>query len=311
MSSSTVASAARVAVGASEREPRARSAGRLATLVRFASAKRLGAIGAVLTLALLLVAVFADVLAPYGFNETSRADQLAAPSARHWLGADQLGRDVLSRTIYGARISLSVGLGAVAGATVLSMALGLMTGYYGGWLDTVVQRFVDAWMSFPGLIIALALISWTGPGILQVIAVLSLAMGIRNSRVIRGQVLSVKENVYVEAARCMGCNDLAILRRCVLPNIMAPMIILASVELPAAMLIEASLSFLGFGVPPPFPSWGQMLAQDSRQYMQSAPWMALAPGIALSLAVFGSNVFGDALRDVLDPRLKGRGRGVQ
>jgi peptide/nickel transport system permease protein len=299
-----VSSATAVTAGTAVR-PAAGTAGPANALARFVREKPLGAFGGVLCVLLLFVAVFADVLAPYGYNETSRSDQLAPPSAQHWFGADQFGRDVLSRTLHGARISMFVGLGAVTGATVLSIALGLITGYFGGWLDNIAQRFVDAWMSFPGLIIALALISWTGPGILQVITVLSLAMGIRNSRVIRGQVLSIKENMYVEAARCIGCTDLTILGRYVLPNIMAPIIILASVELPAAILIEASLSFLGFGVPPPIPSWGQMLASDSRQHMQTAPWMALAPGVALSMAVFGWNVFGDALRDVLDPRLKG------
>jgi peptide/nickel transport system permease protein len=162
-------------------------------------------------------------------------------------------------------------------------------------------------MSFPPLIITLALLTWIGPGILQVIVVLSLAMGIRGSRIVRGQVMALTQNMYIEAARSVGAGHFRILLRHVLPNTLAPIIILATVELPAAILTEASLSFLGFGIPPPFPSWGQMLARDSRQYMQAAPWMALAPGVALSMAVFGWNVLGDALRDLLDPRLRGGG----
>jgi peptide/nickel transport system permease protein len=256
---------------------------------------------------LLLIAVFADVLAPYGYNETIRSDQLAPPSPAHWLGADQLGRDVLSRTIYGARISMYVGFGAVAGAITISMLLGLLSGYYRGWLDDILQRFVDAWMSFPPLIITLALLTWIGPGIVQVIVVLSLAMGIRGSRVVRGQVMAVTQNAYIEAAQTLGAGHLRIIFRHVLPNTVTPIIVLASLELPAAILTEASLSFLGFGIPPPFPSWGQMLARDSRQYMQAAPWMAIAPGVALSMAVFGWNIFGDALRDLLDPRLQAGG----
>ncbi len=268
--------------------------------------KPLGAVGLVVVVALIIMTVFADWLAPQHYAHTERLDQLLPPSLAHPLGTDHLGRDQLSRIIYGARISIFIGFGATGLAITLATVVGTLSAYYGGWFDVIAQRFVDAWMSFPGLVVALAMLSVLGPGQWQLIIVIGLLFGIRNSRVIRSQVLAIKSLPYIEASRAVGVGDVGIMLRHLIPNSMAPIIILATIEVPAVILIEASLSFLGFGVPPPTPSWGAMLGPDARARMLEAPWMALAPGIALSLAVFAWNMFGDALRDLLDPALRSR-----
>jgi len=273
--------------------------------VRLVKEKPLGTVGAVITLLLLLTGIFADFLAPYGMNETHWTDALAAPSARFWLGTDNLGRDVLSRVIFGARISVIVGLSVATLATVISAIIGMLSGYIGGKFDLVLQRFVDAVMCFPGLILMMVVMSMVGPGILQVIIVLGISWGIIGSRMIRGATMVIKENVYVAAAEVIGCSTTRILTRHMLPNVMAPIIIDFSTSVPTAIITEASLSFLGFGVPPPAPSWGGMLSGISRSYMFLAPWMVIWPGLALSTVVYGVNMFGDAVRDILDPRLRG------
>jgi len=273
--------------------------------IRLVKEKPLGTVGAVITLLLLFTGVFADFLAPYGMNEPGAAPNLAPPSAGFWLGADNLGRDMLSRIIFGARISVIVGLAATAISTIVSVFIGLLCGYIGGKFDLIVQRFVDAWMCFPGLVILMVIMSIVGVGIWPLIIVLGLQYGILGSRIIRGATMSIKENVYVEAARAIGCPTSRILTRHILPNIMAPIIILFTTRVPAVILIEASLSFLGFGIPPPTPSWGGMLSGAGRSYMFLAPWMAIWPGLALSIVVYGVNMFGDAVRDILDPRLRG------
>ena len=270
-------------------------------LIRLVKEKPLGTVGAVITLLLLLTGIFADFLAPYGMNQIHRADFLSPPSARFWLGTDNLGRDVLSRVIFGARVSVIVGLAATALATVI----GLLSGYIGGKFDLIGQRFVDTVMSLPALILLMAVISIIGPGMWPVTFMLGVVWGIGGSRTIRGAVIGIKENVYVQAAVAIGCSTTRILTRHILPNIMAPIIIQSTVWVPAIILTEAALSFLGFGIPPPTPSWGGMLSGSGRDYMFQAPWMAIWPGLALATVVYGINMFGDAMRDLLDPRLRG------
>ncbi|HEV8615188.1 MAG TPA: ABC transporter permease [Methylomirabilota bacterium] len=275
---------------------------------RFGRRKPLGAIGGILVVAMLLMAGFAERIAPYGYDESVRGARMKAPGAAHWLGTDNLSRDMWSRVVYGARVSITVGFLTVLLSTVAATAIGVSSGYFGGPFDIVVQRVVDAWMSFPYLIIVLSVMSVLGPGLLNVVLSLSVIGAAINSRVIRGATLSVAQNAYVEAARALGCGHARILLRHIVPNVMPTVIILATIGLGAVILAESALSFLGFGVPPPYPSWGAMLSGSGRTYMFRAPWMAIWPGVAISLAVFGFNMLGDALRDVLDPRLRGSGQ---
>jgi len=274
-------------------------------LLRMIREKPLATAGGVITLILLLVAIFAKFLAPYGPNVMHPDNALQAPSAHFLLGTDNLGRDLLSRVIYGAQISVIVGLGASILATTVETILGLLSGYIGGKFDLVIQRFVDAVMCFPSLILMMVIISIVGPGMLQVILVLGITWGISGSRVIRGATISLRENMYVQSAIALGCPTGTILIRHILPNIMAPIIIQFSTRVPGIILTEASLSFLGFGIPPPAPSWGSMLTGSGRTYMFLAPWMVIWPGLALSIVVYGVNMFGDGVRDILDPRLRG------
>jgi peptide/nickel transport system permease protein len=271
----------------------------------FVRRKPLGAAGGLVLAGMLALALLAEGIAPYGYDEADIFSRLKAPSEAHWLGTDNLGRDLLSRVIYGARISMAVGFGGVVVGLLLGTAVGLVSGYFGGRLDLVLQRVVDAFMCFPLLLVALTIMALLGPGLGNVILTLGLVLGVRDSRVIRSAVLSVKAHLYLEAARALGAAHTAMIGRHVLPNILAPIIILGTVNLGAIILTEAALSFLGFGVPPPRPSWGGMLSGAGLVHMLRAPWLALWPGVALSLAVFGANMLGDALRDLLDPRLRG------
>jgi peptide/nickel transport system permease protein len=272
---------------------------------RLFAQKPLGALGGVLLAVMLALAVGAEWVAPYGYDDADIFARLKSSSTAHWLGTDNLGRDVLSRVIHGARVSMAVGFGGVGLGLLGAILVGLLSGYFGGMLDTALQRVVDAFMCFPLLLVALTIMALLGPGLANVILTLGLVLAVRDSRVIRGAVLTVKANLYVEAALALGAPHGAILRRHVLPNIFAPILILATVNLGAVILIEAALSFLGFGVPPPRPSWGGMLSTAGVVHMLRAPWLAFWPGVALSLAVFSANMLGDALRDVLDPRLRG------
>jgi peptide/nickel transport system permease protein len=267
--------------------------------------KPLGAFGGFLVLVLMLCAVFAHWIAPYPYDETNVRQRLKPPGAQFYLGTDNLGRDVFSRIIYGARISVTVGFGAVTLSILLATILGVTSGYFGGKFDVLVQRLVDAAQSFPTLVILLSIMAVLGPGLLNVILVLGIVPSANRSRVIRSATLAAKENQYVEAAQAVGASHLRIILCYILPNVMAPIIIVATNALGAVILVEATLSFLGFGVPPPYPSWGEMLSGSGRSYMYKAPWMAIWPGVAISLAVFGFNMLGDALRDLLDPRLRG------
>ena len=271
----------------------------------FVRRKPLGAAGGLVLAGMLALALLAGRVAPYGYDEADIFSRLKAPSEAHWLGTDNLGRDLLSRVMYGARVSMAVGFGGVVVGLLLGTAVGLVSGYFGGRLDLVLQRVVDAFMCFPLLLVALTIMALLGPGLGNVILTLGLVLGVRDSRVIRSAVLSVKAHLYLEAARALGAAHAAMIGRHVLPNILAPIIILGTVNLGAIILTEAALSFLGFGVPPPRPSWGGMLSGAGLVHMLRAPWLALWPGVALSLAVFGANMLGDALRDLLDPRLRG------
>jgi len=274
-------------------------------LIRLVKEKPLGTMGGVIALLLLFAGIFADFLAPYGMNECWVGGLLTPSSAQFWLGTDNVGRDLLSRIIYGARISVIVGLAGPILATIISLIIGMMCGYIGGKLDLIVQRAVDAWMSFPQLLILILLMVLLGPSMQAIILVLGVSWGIIGSRIIRSAVIGIKENVYVAAAEAIGCSTRRIVIRHILPNIMAPTIILFTTRVPAIILAEASLSFLGFGIPPPAPSWGGMISGPARTFMFQAPWLAIYPGLALALVVYGVNMFGDAVRDLLDPRLRG------
>ena len=287
--------------------PGARGVKALAGLRRFCRRKPLGAVGGLIVLVLIVLAVFASGIAPHPYDETIAGARLRPPSAQFWMGTDNLGRDMFSRVVYGARVSVTVGFGAVLLGTFLATIIGVTSGYFAGGYDIVVQRVVDAWQSFPFLVIILSLMAVLGQGLLNVILALGVVGAAGASRVIRGATIGVAQNPYVEAARALGCGHLRILVRYVLPNVAATVIILATIGLGGAILAESALSFLGFGVPPPYPSWGAMLSGSGRSYMYQAPWMALWPGAAISLAVYGFNMLGDALRDVLDPRLRGSG----
>ena len=265
----------------------------------------LGTFGAVILLVLILVSIFADALAPFRFGEMNLDNRLADPSNQHPLGTDHLGRDFMSRLIHGARLSLFVGLTATTLHVLVAALIGGTAGFLGGRFDLVVQRFVDAWMAIPGLLLLLTIMSLTGPGLVQIILVLGISSGITNSRVVRSAVIAIKENDYFQAARAVGASKSRIFFRHVLPNIMPPIIIIFSITLGAIIVAEASLSFLGFGLPIKVPSWGGMLSREGLQYMEMAPRLALFPGLCLTIVVYCFNMFGDALRDLLDPRLRG------
>jgi peptide/nickel transport system permease protein len=275
-------------------------------LIRLVQQKPLGTFGLIVVIILLLTGIFAPLLAPFGINEIHLADRLMPPGGNYLLGTDQLGRDVLSNIIYGARVSVIIGLSASAIQTVLSTAIGAMSGLIGGKFDLIFQRFVDAWMSIPPLLILLTLVAIVGKGMLQIILVIAIPGAIAQSRIPRSAVISIKENVYVEAAKAIGSTTPRLLFRHILPNIVPLIIIMFTTYVGGVILLEAALSFLGFGVPPGVPSWGSMLSMEGRQYMEMAPALALWPGAALSITVYGINMFGDAMRDLLDPKLRGK-----
>ena len=273
--------------------------------VRLVKEKPLGTACGIIILILILVAIFADVLAPYPYWEQHLVDRLQGSSAQYLLGTDQLGRDFLSRIIIGARLSIVVGLAATALNVVVALLIGGTSGFLGGKLDLAVQRFVDAWMSFPGLLLLLTIMSIAGRGIPQIIVVLGITGGIGGSRTVRGAVIAVKENDYFQAAESIGSSKWRTFIRHVLRNIAAPIIIILSINIGGVIMSEASLSFLGFGLPIGVPSWGGLLSREGRQFMEEAPWLALWPGFCLTIVVYSFNMFGDAVRDLLDPRLRG------
>ena len=275
------------------------------SVVRFLQRKPLGALGGVILVITVVWAVFAPVIAPYGYNETALSDRLDGPSASHILGTDELGRDLFSRVTYGARVSIMIAFLAVIGAMLLALLTGGLLGYIGGWYDLLFLRIVDSFLALPTLVVAVVLVALFGQGVLNLVIVLGFARGIQLSRVVRAAVLDVKHQDYVEAARSVGAGGLRIMLKHILPNIMPVMIVLGTTAIGGIVLAEAALSFLGYGVPPPQPTWGAMLTGSAVQYMTDNPWMMIWPGLALALTVYSANMFGDALRDVLDPRLRG------
>jgi peptide/nickel transport system permease protein len=271
----------------------------------FVARKPLGAIGGALVLLLLVVAAAAPVLAPYPYDVGEASVRLQGPSLAHPFGTDANGRDMLSRVIWGARISATVGFGAVAISTLLAVTVGIVSGYFGGWIDLAVQRLVDIWISFPALVLLISLVAVAGPGLWSVTGILGILLAPGTSRVVRSAVISIRHLPYIESASCIGAGHSRVILRYVLPNVFAPIIVLATVQLGTAILAESTLSFLGYGVPPPHPAWGGMLSGTGRAFMLQSPWLSIWPGLAISLAVFGFNMLGDALRDELDPRLRG------
>jgi peptide/nickel transport system permease protein len=284
----------------------------LTTLIRFARGKPFGAVGAVIILTLLAMAGFAEWIAPYAYDQQIPGARLRPPGRDFLLGTDNVSRDVFSRIVYGSRVTVTVSFATVFLGNLLAAAVGITSGYFRGRYDIAVQRVVDAWQSFPYLVIILSLLAVMGPGMLNVILALSILVAAAASRVIRSATLSVVENQYIEAARALGAGHGRLMLRHILPNVTATIVVITSIGLGGIILAESALSFLGYGVPPPHPSWGSMLSGSGRTYMYLAPWMAIWPGVAISLVVFAFNMLGDALRDVFDPRLRGsRGGSVR
>jgi peptide/nickel transport system permease protein len=262
----------------------------------------LGVGGAVIMIVFVLSALFAGWIAPLDPFSTNPKASLAPPGSKYLMGADMMGRDVMSRMIHGARISLAVALGATALGSGFGAALGLASGYVGGWFDLIVQRVAEVMQSLPLLVMALVITASLGPSLTNTIIAIAIPLIPNVARVIRSNVLSLRELPFVEAAKATGMSEWRIAVVHILPNTLAPLIVLATAQLGSTILTEASLSFLGLGVPEPYPSWGRMLSESAAEYVRTAPWLVIFPGLAISLVVFGSNLLGDALRDALDPR---------
>ena len=262
----------------------------------------LGAAGAVIMAVFVFAAVFADVITGSSPLVTNSSLSLARPGAAHWFGADYMGRDIYSRIVYGARISLAVGVGSTVLGSVAGVTIGLLCGYVGGWVDLVLQRVMDILQALPLLVLALVMAAALGPSLPNTIISIAIPLIPTVARVIRSNTLALRELSFVEAAHAIGQSEWRIALRHILPNTLAPLIVIATAQLGSAILTEASLSFLGLGIPEPHPSWGRMLSESAAEYMRSAPWLVIFPGLAISLAVFGTNMLGDALRDLLDPR---------
>jgi len=265
----------------------------------------LGTVGLALMTAFVLAAIFADFICRYSPLTVDSAHALAAPSAQHWMGTDSFGRDVWARIIHGARISLAVGIGSTTLGASIGVIIGLTSGYLSGWIDLVFQRVTDILQALPLLVLALVMTAALGPSLPNVIIAIAIPLIPIVARVIRANTLALREQPFVEAAKSIGMSEMRIALRHVLPNTLAPLIVLATAQLGSTILTEASLSFLGLGIPEPYPSWGRMLSESAAEYVRIAPWLVIFPGIAISLAVFGTNLFGDALRDILDPRQRG------
>lgn len=262
----------------------------------------LGAVGAVLMAVFLATALFADQISPFDPFTTNARISLAPPGGEHVLGADFMGRDVFARIVYGARISLAVGVGATAMGCIIGVMIGLMSGFFGGWFDLIVQRLMDIMQSLPLLVMALVMAASLGPSLTNTIIAIAIPLVPNVARIIRSNTLSLREMPFVEAARAIGMSETRIAIVHVLPNTLAPLIVLATAQLGSAILVESALAFLGLGVPEPHPSWGRMLSESAAEYVRTAPWLVIFPGVAISAVVFGTNLFGDAIRDILDPR---------
>ncbi|RMF90709.1 MAG: ABC transporter permease [Nitrospinota bacterium] len=278
--------------------------GRGEVVWRFFRQKPLGAAGGVIVFLLVLTAIFADFLATQDPTRTHATQTLSPPSAQFWLGTDHLGRDIYSRIVHGSRLSLAVGLGSTLLGAIVGGIVGLLSGYLGGKTDLIAQRVLDIMQGLPLLVLAMVMSAVLGPAVQNVIIAISVPLIPRAARVIRSSTLSIREMAYVEAARALGVRGFRIAFRHILPNTLGPFIVLITAQLGSAILVEASLSFLGMGIPEPYPSWGRMLSVSAAEYAQKAPWLVIFPGVAISLAVFGFNLLGDALRDVLDPKLR-------
>jgi peptide/nickel transport system permease protein len=274
--------------------------------VRFLARRHvLGTVGFVIMVLFVLAAIFANVICRYSPLTVDSAHALAAPGMQHWLGTDSFGRDVWARIIHGARISLAVGIGSTALGGFFGVIIGLASGYLSGWVDLVFQRVTDVLQALPLLVLALVMTAALGPSLPNVIIAIAIPLVPIVARVIRANTLALRELPFIEAAKSIGMSETRIALRHVLPNTLAPLIVLATAQLGSTILTEASLSFLGLGIPEPYPSWGRMLSESAAEYVRTAPWLVIFPGIAISLAVFGTNLFGDALRDILDPRQRG------
>ncbi|MFY0611379.1 MAG: ABC transporter permease [Hyphomicrobiaceae bacterium] len=276
--------------------------GRYSSLMFFIRSYPLGAVGALIVLIFLLVAIFADFITAFDPTTTNAAASLAAPGGVHALGADFMGRDMWSRIVYGARISLIVGIGSAALGSLIGVIVGLATGYIGGWFDLLMQRIIDIMQALPLLVMALLMAAALGPSLINTVIAISIPLIPQTARVIRANTLALREMPFVEASKAVGMSEWRIAVQHILPNTLAPLIVLGTAKLGSAILTEASLSFLGLGIPEPHPSWGRMLSESAAEYMRTAPWLVIFPGIAISLVVFGTNLLGDALRDILDPR---------
>ncbi len=265
----------------------------------------LGTVGLIIMVLFVWVAISADLISRFDPLSVDSAHRLSPPDWRHWMGTDSFGRDVWSRIVHGARISLAVGIGSTALGSSLGVIIGLASGYLSGWVDLVFQRVTDILQALPLLVLALVMTAALGPSLPNVIIAIAIPLIPTVARVIRANTLALRELPFVEAAKSIGMSETRIALRHVLPNTMAPLIVLATAQLGSTILTEASLSFLGLGIPEPYPSWGRMLSESAAEYVRVAPWLVIFPGVAISLAVFGTNLFGDALRDILDPRQRG------
>ncbi len=269
-----------------------------------------GLLGGLFLVVLVIGALFAPFVTFHDPNKIETANRLLSPSLTHWFGTDQVGRDIFTRIVFGTRYTLGASLTVCLLAATTATVIAVVSGYFGGLIDLFVQRVVDAWIAFPVFILLIALISLLGPDLVNVVVVLSIAMAGRMSRVIRSNVLAVKEADYVEAARLLGATHLRVIVFHVIPQIVPLVLILASIQLGTVVLALAALGFLGFGIPPPTPEWGSMLSGRARDFMYSAWWLAFFPGLAITLAVLSLNLFFDSVRDVIDPRMRGAGRGL-
>jgi peptide/nickel transport system permease protein len=285
---------------------RTRGADAWHAIVRFVLTKPLGAAGGVIILAMMIVAIFAEVLTPYDPYTVDQRVQFNAPSLDHWFGTDEFGRDLFTRIVYGARVALFIGLTAAFLGATLGALLGVISAYLGGRVDLYLQRIIDVLLAFPLLILALAIVTVLGRSVPNVVMAIAIPIIPRTARIVRSNALSIKENMYVEGARALGSSHPEVIRRHIIPNVMAPYLIMLTAQFGNAILVEASLSFLGLGTAEPTPSWGLMLSGGALSYAEKAAWVAIFPGLAISLAVFGFNLFGDSIRDALDPKLRHR-----
>ena len=271
-------------------------------LVHFMRRYPLGAIGALIMLLFIATALFADQISSYDPTSTNPRVSLARPGEQHMLGADFMGRDVFARIVYGARISLAVAIGATVLGCLIGVSVGLLSGFFGGWVDLIVQRLIDIMQALPLLVMALIMAASLGPSLGNTIVAIAIPLVPNVARVIRSNTLALREMPFVEAARAVGMSEARIAIQHVLPNTLAPLIVLATAQFGSAILVESALAFLGLGVPEPHPSWGRMLSESAAEYVRTAPWLVIFPGIAIGMVVFGTNLLGDAIRDILDPR---------